>query len=143
MTRIKLQVPDKVIYETVITVRITDINYGNHLGNDALVSILHEARMQWLASMNYSELNFAGTSLIMCDLAIEYKNEGFYKDELVIKISIGDVSSVGFEIYYHIFNQHNKEIAKAKTGMICFNYEIKKMTAVPDFFLQQINLKNN
>lgn len=72
MARIKLTLPGKLLHSTQIPVRITDINYGNHLGNDALVSIIHEARMQFLQANHFSELNAGGTSLIMSDLAVEY-----------------------------------------------------------------------
>ena len=135
MARIKIDIPAKSIAEIRLPVRITDINYGNHLGNDALVSILHEARVHWLAQLGYTELNVENTGLIMSDLGIEYKNESFYGDQLTITIAIGDISSVSFELYYHVINQHNKEIAKAKTGMVCYDYERKKVAPVPSKFL--------
>ena len=62
--------PDKKLTEVKVLVRISDINYGNHLGNDSLVSIIHEARILWLKSLNYTELNIEGTGLIMSDLAV-------------------------------------------------------------------------
>ncbi len=135
MARIKIDIPVKSIAEIRLPVRITDINYGNHLGNDALVSILHEARVHWLAQLGYTELNVENTGLIMSDLGIEYRNESFYGDQLTITIAIGDISSVSFELYYHVTNQHNKEIAKAKTGMVCYDYERKKVAPVPSKFL--------
>jgi len=46
MARIKIDIPSLQLTEIHIPVRITDINYGNHVGNDAFVSIIHEARMQ-------------------------------------------------------------------------------------------------
>jgi len=46
MARIKIEIPDKFIYKTEIPIRITDINYGGHLGNDSLLSIIHEARVR-------------------------------------------------------------------------------------------------
>ncbi|RYD71925.1 MAG: thioesterase [Sphingobacteriales bacterium] len=131
MARVKLIIPQQSIASVQIPVRITDINYGNHMGNDSLVSIIHEARVQWLAKYNYTELNIDGTGLIMSDLAVEYRAEVFYGDTLTVNISATEISSIGFELYYHIFNQHNKEIAKAKTGMVCYNYEVKKVAAVP------------
>ena len=84
MARIKLIFPNNIIYTLSVPVRITDINYGNHLGNDALVSILHEARVHWLSSLNYTELNIEGKSIIMNELAVNYLKEMFYGD--VIKI---------------------------------------------------------
>ena len=77
MARIKLEIPGQIIASFNIPIRIADINYGNHVGNDAFVSIIHEARMQWLNQYGYTELKIEGIGLIMSDLAIEFKNESF------------------------------------------------------------------
>jgi acyl-CoA thioester hydrolase len=135
MARIKLTIPGNIIASLIIPVRITDINYGNHLGNDSLVSIIHEARVQWLQKNNYSELNVAGVGLIMSDLAIEYISESFYGDDLQINISPGEISRVSFELYYTVQVTRNEKlifIAKAKTGMVCYDYTAKKVAAVPE-----------
>lgn len=137
MARVKLTVPERKIFTAAIPVRITDINYGNHLGNDALVSIIHEARMQWLGSGSYTELDVAGAALIMSDLAVEYKNESFYGDVLSINIAVAEITKLSFEVYYEITAeraQKNVLVANAKTGMVCFNYETRKVTAIPDAF---------
>ncbi len=137
MARIKLTTPEKIIAKINLQVRITDINYGNHLGNDSLVSLLHEARAKWLSSLGYSELNLEGVSLIMNELAVNYHSESFYADELEISLAIGEISKVAFELYYiveAIRNEEKKLIAKAKTGMVCFDYRIKKTVAIPEKF---------
>ncbi len=134
MARIKLEVPEKIIAAFKIPVRIADINYGNHVGNDAFVSIIHEARMMWLKQYGYSELQIEGIGLIMSDLAIEFKNESFYGDIVDIKIGVAEISRVGFELYYQLYALRNDEniwLANAKTGMICFDYEAKKVVPVP------------
>src|SRR4051812_48983227 len=117
MSRIKLTVPSNIIDTIHIPVRITDINYGNHLGNDSLVSIIHEARVLWLKKYNYTELNVAGVGLIMSDLAVEYLNESFYGDVLITSIAAGEISRVSFELFYRIETireEKNIIIAKAK-----------------------------
>lgn len=138
MARVKIELPEKRLAEIKLSVRITDINYGNHLGNDALVGILHEARVQWLSHHNFSELNIEGVGLIMADLAVVYKNESFYGDELTIGIYSGDITTVSFELYYSLNNQQNKIIAQAKTGMVCFDYQLKKVASIPAGLLQII-----
>lgn len=132
MSRIKLEMPEKKLFSLCLPVRISDINYGNHLGNDSLVSLLHEARMQWLQSLSFTELNVGGTGLIMADLAVEYKAECFYGDKLSVSIYVQDVSSVGFALYYSLVNQHERLIAKAKTGMVCYDYNKKKVVSIPE-----------
>lgn len=135
MSRIKLNIPDAIIASLSIPVRITDINYGNHVGNDAFVSIIHEARMQWLFQYGYTELNIEGTGLILADLSIEFKSEGFYGDVIDIKISIGEISAVSFELYYQLTTKRNEKnilLVLAKTGMVCYDYSAKKVIAVPE-----------
>lgn len=134
MARIKIDIPEKILLTVKLPVRITDINYGNHLGNDALVSILHEARVLWLKEGGYTELKIENVAMIMSDLAVEYKSEAFYGDELSVAISVGDVGRVNFDVYYSVSNQHNNVIAKAKTGLVCYDYENKKVAPIPENF---------
>jgi acyl-CoA thioester hydrolase len=134
MARIKVDIPDKILLTVKLPVRISDINYGNHLGNDALISIIHEARVLWLKQGNYTELNIGNAALIMSDLAVEYKSEAFYGDELSVAISVGDVGRVNFDVYFLVSNQHNAVIAKAKTGMVCYDYGNKKVVHLPEGF---------
>lgn len=143
MGRIKIEIPNNFVGTVEIPVRITDVNYGNHVGNDAVVGILHEARVSWLKTMGYSELNIEGNSIIMSDLAVCYMNESFYGDVLNIRLAVGEFSSAGFELFYSITtNRNNKEIliAKAKTGIVFFNYETRKITGVPDKFKSKMIL---
>lgn len=141
MARVKITIPEKWLFDCTIPVRIADINYGQHLGNDALVSMLHEARVQWLKALNYSELNIEGAGLIMADLAVMYKNESFYGDLLLFKLYLGETSAVSFELVYEVINLQQKQIAIAKTGMVCFNYAFKKVIELPLPFLQKIGIK--
>jgi len=134
MARTRIELPQKSIASFTIPVRITDINYGNHLGNSSLVEIIHEARMQFLSQHGFTEMNAGGSSLIMSELSIEFKNESFYKDDLDVKIFVGEVSRVSFELFYSISvvrNTLSTIIANAKTGMVCFDYIEKKVVAVP------------
>ena len=134
MARIKIEIPEKIIATFHIPVRIADINYGNHVGNDAFVSIIHDARMQWLRQYGYTELNIEGTGLIMSDLVIEFKNESFYGDVVEVKLGAGEVSRVSFGLFYQLIATRNNEnilLANAKTGMVCYDYDAKKVAAVP------------
>lgn len=134
MARIKIELPANFTFSTTIPVRITDVNYGGHVGNDSILSMLHEARMQFLSSRGYSELSLEGVSLIMADVAIEFKAELFYGEEVIASVAATEFSKVGFELYYKLEKEvegARKLVATAKTGMICFNYDTRKVAAVP------------
>lgn len=130
MSRTKLVFPKaEPLFTTNIAVRITDINYGNHVGNDSLLSIIHEARMQVLSANGMSELNVGGASLIMGESVVCYKGEGFYGDVFEIHIWADDVSTATFDLLYEIKTKRDGMevlIAEAKTVMICFDYEARK-----------------
>lgn len=135
MARIKIELPQKSIASFKIPVRITDINYGNHTGNNAMVEIIHEARVQFLKQYDFTELDAGGTSLIMNELLVEFKNESFYTDLLEVKIFSGEISKKSFELFYLITVQRSEKaviIAHAKTGMVCYNYKEKKVDILPE-----------
>ncbi|MBK6730941.1 MAG: thioesterase family protein [Bacteroidetes bacterium] len=141
MTRIHIEQPEKYLFKTEIAVRITDLNYGNHLANDSMLSIIHEARVQFLYELGYSEKDVEGTGLIMGDVAIQYKAEAFYGEILQIEIGVSDITRVAFDIIYKIQTQ-NKLIAIAKTGMVCYDYTNKKIANVPLVFKEKIDIDN-
>ena len=134
MARIKIQVPSQFTFFTVIPVRITDLNYGGHVGNDTVLSIIHEARVQFLQSRGYRELDLEGVGLIMSDVAIEFKSELFYGDSVTARVGAGDFTGAGFDIYYQLEKGTSTEttvVAIAKTGMVCYDYSIKKIAKTP------------
>ena len=73
MTRVEINLPEKFIYTTEITLRISDINYNDHLGNDTMLSLAQEARLRFLSKYGFTELNIAGAGIIMVDAAVRYK----------------------------------------------------------------------
>ncbi|MDY6861865.1 MAG: thioesterase family protein [Thermodesulfobacteriota bacterium] len=135
MDRIKLSLPKKFAFATEIPVRISDINYGGHVGNDTILSLIHEARFRFLTKNGYTELDIDGFSLIMVDSVVVYKSEVFYGQLLKIEVTAGKFSDYGFDFIYRITNKETgKEAARAKTGMVFFDYEKKRVIEVPEQF---------
>jgi acyl-CoA thioesterase FadM len=134
MAKIKIDLPDNFPFSTSIPVRITDINYGGHAGNDAILSLIHEARMQFLIKYGYAELKFGNIGLIMRDAVIEFKDELFYGETVIASVAAGEFTNAGFEIYYKLEKESNgqrRPVAFAKTGMVGFDYSKKKIAALP------------
>ncbi len=143
MSRIKISLPETFSFTTNIPVRITDINYGNHVGNDAVLSLIHEARMRFLTQYGFSEMDCGGVGVIMADAGIEFKKEIFYGDVVEIKVTAADFTPVGFDLYYLLqkTNSNNKiTVAVAKTGMVCYNYELKKVASVPAIVKEKLSV---
>lgn len=135
MARIKLDIPKKFHFHTTVQVRVTDLNYGGHMGNDALLSLLHEARYRLLKQYGYTEMDMAGVGLIMSDVAVQYKAEAFAGDELKIEMTAFDFAMTSFDLFYFVTRvSDQKVIALAKTNMVCYDYAAQKMREVPSAF---------
>lgn len=138
MARITVALPEKILFRTAISVQIGDINYGNHLANDAVLRLCHETRIRWLGAHHFSELDASGTGLIMADTAIQYTAQGHHGDPLEIELGAADIGRSGFALRYHIRRTtDNQTIAKVQTGMVCFDYREQKVSKIPPA-LQQI-----
>lgn len=143
MPRIKIEIPEKFNFKTEISIRITDINYGGHLGNDSLLSIIHEARLRFLNHLGYSESNVEGVGIIMIDAGIQYKSEAFYGDQLMIDVAVTDFTGIGCDFVFRMTNNNSgKEIAVAKTGIVFFDYEKRKTVPVPAEFKKKNEVLN-
>ena len=142
MSRIKIELPASFSFTTEIPVRITDLNYGSHVGNDTILGLLHEARMQWLLNLGYStELDINGLGLIMADAGIEFKSELFYGEKILASVAVAGVTKIGFDLYYKLEKGQRAEraiVALAKTGMLCFDYQKRKIAAVPEEFKEKL-----
>jgi len=134
MARIKLQMPENKVHETLHKVTLAHINYGGHLGNDSVLTLCHEARVCYIESLGHGELNFFGAGLIQSDAAVVYKAEAFRGDEIKIELFIDDIGDYGFDFFYKLTNQNNKTVALVKTGIVFFNYEKKKIAKTPEEF---------
>ena len=142
MPRVKVALPESFPFTTQLPVRITDINSGAHLGNDALLGLLHEARIHFLKYLGLTAGDYDPATklgMIMVDVAIEYKGEGFHGDTLHIQLAATDASKYGFDVVYWVKNQDGKEIARAKTGLLCFDYNIRKLRMLPPELAVQVS----
>ncbi|MCP5104968.1 MAG: thioesterase [bacterium] len=132
MPRLKLNPLENYPFSTDITVRTTDLNYGGHLGNDRLVSLVHEARVAFLTRHGLSEKNFGGVSLIAGDMAVVYLGEAFAGDVLRFEVAAGEPTRCGFRLFFRITRPaDNTPIALVENGMACFDYQTRSVQSLP------------
>ncbi|SCK27155.1 thioesterase family protein [Vogesella sp. LIG4] len=135
MARIRLELPSRFIFDTRIQVHIGDINYGGHLGNDAVLRLAHEARLRLLKQHGYSELDIEGLGLIMTDAAVVYRAEAFHGDLLRFQLALIDFNQYGCDIAYLVSDDKTgKEVARLKTGIVFFDYQSRKIAPIPAAF---------
>ena len=138
MGRIKLEIPEFLQFRTEIAVRINDINYGNHLGNDALLSMIHEARIRFLAHLDFTELDVDGAGIIMSDAVIIYKTQAFYGETLVFEVGTGELLRKSCDFFYRVLNRKQQIVVLCKTGIVFFDYDQNKPVRIPQAFREKI-----
>jgi len=136
MSRIRIELPESFAFATELPVRITDINYGGHMGNDAVLSLLHEARVRFLKHSGFGgEADIDGTGMLMVDVGIVYKREMFHGDALRVEVGVTEVSRAGCEIVYRVTRVGDGVVTvEAKTGMAFFDYQARKLRRTPERF---------
>ncbi len=142
MARVKIELPKEFIFKTEIPIRINDINYSGHLGNDAVLSIAHEARLRFLKQYNFTELNVGGAGIIMVDAAVQYQSEGLHGDIILVELAVTDITGVSCDFVYRCTNKNTGTvIAIVKTGIVFYDYNRKKIVSFPEKFGAILNDK--
>ena len=143
MARIKLDMDGvEFVFRTELDVRITDINYGRHVGNDALLGLLHEARLRFLGHFGFSEEDIGGVGLLMGDAVVQFKAVAFRGDRLLVEMGLKDVERRTFDLVYRVGRAGDGAVvALAKTGMVAFDYAQKRLADLPAVFLEKTGAK--
>ena len=140
MPRVKVTSPDHFLFSMERTVGISDVNYAKHLDSVAMVQILHEARLQFLASLGFTEANVFGLGMVVTDLAIDYRSESFSGDQLIIDVGVDDFNRYGFDIALQVTNSALETVVcQAKIGVVFFDFDKHQITEVPPAFLAILN----
>ncbi len=136
MPRLKLEFPEnQYYYSTTLTVRVTDINGANHLGNDSMISMISEARARFLFEFGIQETREGAVGIIVTDLATTYKMEAHARDQLLFEVGVMDFNKYGGDITFRITRpQDNTLIAMAKSGFVFFDYQSKRVVPMPEAF---------
>ena len=120
----KIEMPQDWAYSTEIEVRVSDLNYGNHLANQQFLAFAQEARVRFFATYGFTELDFGGTSLIQADAAMTFKGEGHLGDRVHIDLALKQTGNSSLDVFYRFTNvTKGKPMAEIRTAIVCFDYQ--------------------
>lgn len=136
MARLTLEFrEDDFSFATEMTVRITEINAGNHLGNDSMISMISEARERFLYQHGITEINESGIGCMVSDLATVYRAEAHARDVLRFEVGVMDFNKYGGDVIFRITRPADSTlIALAKTGFVFYSYQGTGVVPMPREF---------
>ena len=125
-------------------VGIGDINYGGHMGNDKALQVFHNARINFLEQLGYSELNMGNDTIaIVVEANVKYKKEVFLHDILETEVWVSKIEGLKWIVSYNSKRKKDGEIVlTGSTAMFCYDYKNKKITKIPEDFLEDFFSKN-
>jgi acyl-CoA thioesterase FadM len=127
-----IELPENVVHRHRLEVRVTDLNYGRHLGHVELVGLLHEARVGMLAKFGAEELDVDGTMLMVVELVVIYRAEAQLGQQLVVEMDAVGTGSRGAEIRYRVADAAtDRTIAMARTGLLFRDLATGKLAPLP------------
>ena len=135
MARIKIDLPDHFPFSTAITLYLSHMNYGGHLDNALLLTVVSEARARFFQSLGYTELNVEGVGIIVADAALQYRSEAFHGEVMLVEMAATDFNPFGCDLAWRMREQlSQREVARGKTGIVFFDYAARSKVDLPQGF---------
>lgn len=139
MARIHIQLPSDFAFSTDITLYQSHMNYGGHLDNALLLTLVSEARVRFFKSLGYTELDVEGVGILVADAALQYRSEAFHGEVMVIRMGATDLGRKGFDIVWSMNERTTqREVARGKTGIVFFDYTARTVVPMPDAFRDKL-----
>lgn len=139
--RLKLPLPqEEKRFSTTYTLGLQEMNYGNHLGNDKVLTLAHEARLRFFKGLGFDELNFFHSSLIQASAQVQYTGQGYYGDPITIDLWLPQRSETGFEVFT-LLKKENSEIARVSVALLFYDYDKGRIQKCPLEFIEFMEAK--
>ncbi len=140
MPRIKLREQSRYEFRYKAVVQPRDVNYAGHLGHDALIALAHSARADLLRLLGLREMDLGDgrTAIIMSDLVVNYRGEGFMFDVLRIESHVDEITRNGFRVFHRV-KKGTRTLALIETGLLALDYSNRKLSRVPGAFVNALD----
>jgi acyl-CoA thioester hydrolase len=124
------------IYEKTITVNASDLDDLKHVNNVQYVQWIQDiAKEHWENRVSEEILNTCFWVVIRHE--IDYKQQAFLDDELIIQTFVGDQTHVTSQRFVNILNKQTKKVlVKAKSTWCLMDYKTKKPVKISEEMLR-------
>lgn len=136
--------PERIAFRYPLVIRVTDVNRGGHMGNERVLMYCQEARAALLAAMGGDEGDIHGAGVIVVDARILFMAEGFAGDVLTISVGVDDYRRSSCDFFYELVRDHDGQtIARARTRIVFFDYERRRVARMPSTFRERLPVINS
>ena len=124
---------EKLKFSIPITVRVHDLNYGNHVGYQNYLVYFQEARIAYLKQFGFSEGDIGGCRMLISSAECRYKKELYLGDEITVGCRVSQLKPKMFTMDYRI-DRAGKTCALGTTTQVCVAPGEEKIAVLPPEF---------
>ncbi|MBS1229761.1 MAG: thioesterase [Proteobacteria bacterium] len=135
MARIQIEIPEQFPFSTDVPLYLSHMNYGGHLDNALLLTVVSETRMRFFQFFGHTEMNVDGVGIIVADAAVQYRSQAFHGEVMEVRMAAVEFSTYGCDLIWCMNEKTSgREVARGKTGIVFFDYAARKVMPTPEKF---------
>ena len=139
MPRIKVELPERFMYEIELPIGAQHINGAGHVDNAQMVVLISDAREAFFVGLGYTQNDVEGVGTVITDAAFQYISEAFEGETLVFRLAANDFNKYGGDIVCRVSDRESgREVARAKLGFVFFDYATRKVAPIPPRFRERV-----
>lgn len=139
MPRIQYDLPESFVFSTELSIYTSHINWGGHLDNAQLLSLVGEARSRFFLWLDYEERRVEDCSIVIGDALVQYKSEALYGETMLVHLAVTDFNRYGFDMAFQMTDKATgREVARGKQGVVFIGLADKKISPLPEAFRQRL-----
>lgn len=116
------------VFETVMRVRHTEIDLGQHVTIESLTALLSEARLRFLHAKGIKEINSDKQGLIIDTLQLVILSRIQAREELLFEVGVEPIYDNGGNIVIKVTRMHTGEtVVKARQHFRNYDFNLNKV----------------
>ena len=122
-----------------LTVRVSEINYRNHVSYHNYLLYFQEARIGYFNQLGCTEKDIYGVGMVVSEVTCQYKRQLFLGDVIRVSCGMTKVEPKMFQLGYQI-EKAGAVCALGSTTNLCYDYALERVVPLPDAFIEAIRL---
>jgi len=130
---------DLFVFETVMRVRYTEVDAGQHITVESLTALLSEARLRFLHAKSIKEINADHQGLIIDKLQLDIVKRIRIREELLFEVGVEPIYDNGGHIIMKVTQMHTGEtVAKARQHFKGYDFNLNKITKLDNMIKEAL-----
>jgi len=125
-------------FSTNLTVRWRDLDAMNHVNNAVYFTYLEQGRVHYMRALGIIPRDPTDIGFILAEATCQYKSPLALDEEVTVYVRVSEVRNSSFIFDYRIEGEDGRLAAQARTVQVCYDYDNKQPTPLPDVWRQAI-----